>query len=188
MVLNFSFCLRRLENESAEQQFRHVAMAVALMGLLATWENTSSLQSEGNVQHLGALLGFLGAITEQCASIMSAQQWSKENGGAAAALDCGRTDARSKYPVLGGIWAGFTLSGLGMVTILPQWAQPELRHLLIPDPHSHRGCSSAQSAQEGPELSTGRGLLCARCPIPVLRSTCVRGAGRGTTDRGFLAF
>lgn len=119
---------------------------------------------------------------------MSAQQWSKENGGAAAALDCGRTDARSKYPVLGGIWAGFTLSGLGMVTILPQWAQPELRHLLIPDPHSHRGCSSAQSAQEGPELSTGRGLLCARCPIPVLRSTCVRGAGRGTTDRGFLAF
>lgn len=38
---NFSFSLRRLEDESAEQQFRRITMAAALMGLLAAWESAS---------------------------------------------------------------------------------------------------------------------------------------------------
>lgn len=38
-----NFSLGRLEDESAEQQFRCVTMAAALIGFLATWESASRL-------------------------------------------------------------------------------------------------------------------------------------------------
>lgn len=42
LVPNSNFYLQRLEDESAEQQFRHIAMAVALM---AMWENISRVSN-----------------------------------------------------------------------------------------------------------------------------------------------
>lgn len=41
LASHFVFSLGRLEDESAEQQFRCITMAVALMGLFATWESTN---------------------------------------------------------------------------------------------------------------------------------------------------
>jgi len=84
-------------------------------------ECQKSLWPEHGVRHLGALLGILGAAAEQHASIEPRQLRgvSKGNVTAAAAPYCGRTDARSEYPVLDVTWAGFTPHGLRTVMILP---------------------------------------------------------------------
>ena len=90
-------------------------------------ECRQSLRPEHSIQHLDALLGFLGAAAEQHALIKPRQlsRVCKGNAAAATAVDCGRTDAWSKYLVLDGTWAGFALHGSaslrgpGTVMILP---------------------------------------------------------------------
>lgn len=120
--LAFSFSPGRLQDRSAEQQFRHIPVAAALMGLLATW-GSASRASDLSTQ---CSPGVLGAAAEQHALIKPCYLSRVcEGNAAAAALDCRRIDACSQYPILYGTWAGLalhgsiSLHGTGTVMTLP---------------------------------------------------------------------